>query len=733
MTNNNKPAQASAFTGSLEGELERIVYQNPDNGYTVAKLSVDNNTEKLVTVTGLLTAVSIGETIRAQGEWTVHKQYGKQFEIKEYETLRPNDLVGMEKYLGSGLIKGIGPVTAKKIIDKFDKDSFDIIDNHPERLKEINGLGKKKCDIIVRGWKDEKESKEVMLFLQSHDIGISHSIKIYNFYGKQTLQQLKTNPYQLIYDIRGIGFKSADKIAKNIGIEPDSKARIKAALIYIMNMAEDEGHMYLSKGQHVERTVELLGIPPGDIISCLNELIEHKFLIKEADQIFSCENYLFEIKIAEKLKSLMEPGKLKSLDFSLFDNFLLKVQDRLKFKFSDEQINAVNAVLRYSVFVLTGGPGTGKTTTVKGIIEILKCYRQSINLAAPTGRAAKRLEETTRTSARTIHRLLEFNPVLGRFARNEKMPLDCDVMIVDESSMIDAQLMSQLLSAVCSGTRLILVGDVDQLPSVGAGNILRDIIDSKKIPVVRLWKIFRQLKNSDIITNAHKINVGERLDLSNTNKTNFFFIYEKEPEMIVDVIISLCKTRLPQKYNVNPIHDIQVITPMYKGHTGAENLNSSLQNVLNPNGREVRRGTKLFRSGDKVMQIKNNYDKNVYNGDIGEIKTIDSENLFLNIRFEDRIVSYEFKDLDEIVLAYAITAHKSQGSEYKIVVMPVTTQHYVMLQRNLLYTAITRAKQIVILVGTHKAVSIAVANNVINERNTMLKVRLAEKKKVLTS
>ncbi|MCK4966085.1 ATP-dependent RecD-like DNA helicase, partial [bacterium] len=667
--------------------------------------------------------INVGETVEVEGEWINHPQYGYQFNASEYSTVYPVTVSGIEKFLGSGIIKGIGPVTAKKIVEFFELETLDIIEHQIERLKEVDNIGKKRIGMIRNGWEEHRSIKDVMLFLSSHNISTTLAVKIFNKFGKKSINIIRSNPYQLIYHIYGIGFATADKIAQDMGIDRQSMERVKAGLNYILVSATEEGHVYLIKDELIKRGIELLALDIELIEEGIKNLIQEKRIICEKDSYFTPPLYRAEVLISIKLKRMLS-NPVQMVQPDIFSSEMEKIERMRHINFSERQRDAVIKSVNNRVLVITGGPGTGKTTAIKGIIDFFKYLRMRVTLGAPTGRAAKKLEETTGVEAKTIHRLLEFNPADGKFARNDKNPLSEDVIIIDEGSMIDTYLLSELLNGISVESRLIIVGDADQLPSVGPGNVLKDIISSGSIEVVKLKYIFRQEEHSDIISNAHRINQGEKPLPGNRIEDNFFFIEEEDVSQIPEIIKDLCTKRLPNRYKFDPFEDIQVLTPMYKGDTGALNLNNVLQDALNPKGRELRRGEKLFRVGDKVMQIRNNYDKDVFNGDIGKIKRINIENQEVVVGYYSRNVLYDFRELDDIVLAYATTVHKSQGSEYKAVIIPLTTQHYVMLQRNLFYTALTRAKELFVLVGTWKAVNIAVKNDKVSERYTSLAGRL---------
>ena len=698
--------------------VERITFQSPDTGYSVLKVSVKGYQE-LVTVVGNLADAVVGSVLLIEGEWTNNPKYGTQFSAQKWEETVPATVYGIEKYLGSGLIKGVGSVYAKKIVQKFGTDTIAVIEDSPERLAEVDGIGKKRIARISESWERQKEIKNIMLFLQNYDISTAFAAKIYKHYGNDSIETVKKNPYKLADDIWGIGFKTADKIAFKLGFEKNNPERCRSGILYTLNQLADEGHVYAEKEQLLQKCAELLEIEISVVENALNATIARNDLIIEEDAIYLPPFYYAECGVAGKLLELADSDTI--LNHNIQVN-ISALEHKLHIQYDDIQAQGIQQAVSSKVMILTGGPGTGKTTTTLGIIETLKSLGNKILLAAPTGRAAKRMTEATGMEAKTIHRLLEYSPEKG-YQRNKDNFLDGDVLIVDESSMIDIILMYSLVKAIPLHMKLILVGDIDQLPSVGAGNVLRDIIDSGKFPVVRLTKIFRQAQSSQIIMNAHRINKGEFPNLKNQRGTDFFFIECEEPEQAANEIIGLVKSRLPRYCHVNPT-DIQVLTPMQRGVIGATNLNQLLQQNLNPAQSWLTRGSHTYRLYDKVMQIKNNYDKEVFNGDIGMISDINTIDKELTVQFENRFVKYDITDLDELVHAYAITIHKSQGSEYPIVVMPVMMTHFIMLQRNLIYTGITRAKKLLVLVGTKKAVAYAVKHITVTKRNTKLKDRL---------
>ena len=705
----------------LSGIVERITYNNEENGFSVIKIKSKGYTE-LVTVVGNLAAVNVGAAIRLKGDWRHDSKYGRQFSVVDYRETVPATVAGMEKYLGSGMIKGIGPVYAKRIVARFKEDTLKIIEEQPDSLIDVEGIGQRRVDMIKKAWQEQKEIKNVMLFLQSNGVSTAYAVKIYKTYGNESINIVKTNPYRLAEDIWGIGFKTADKIARQLGFDSNSLERCRSGLLYVLNELSNDGHCYALRDQLLEAAGSILELDRPIIDGTIDKMLEEKSVIAdEGDSVYLPAFYHSEQGAARRMKQILaEESSYKAADIY---QHLKDIQEEHGIQYDDIQIEAVKTAAASKLMVLTGGPGTGKTTTTLAIIKVFQKLNAKVLLAAPTGRAAKRMAETTGLEAKTIHRLLEYKPPEG-YKKNEENPLECDVLIIDETSMVDIMLFYNLLKAVSNGTVLVLVGDVDQLPSVGAGNVLKDIIESETVNVVRLTRIFRQAQGSAIVTNAHRINRGDTPNLKGGKNSDFFFIEEEEPQKVVETITELCSKRLPNYYKVDPVNDLQVLCPMQKGETGALNLNIILQEALNPAEASIKYGGTVYRLNDKVMQIKNNYDKNVFNGDIGSITSIDAEDRRLSICFDGVNVEYDATELDEVVLAYATTVHKSQGSEYKIVVAPVTMQHYMMLQRNLLYTCVTRAKKVLVLVGSKKAIGIAVSNNRMQKRNTMLVERL---------
>ena len=716
----------------LQGQIERVTYSNEENGYTVAKIKVRGR--DLVTVIGHMTSPLPGQVLKLKGEWTNHPKFGEQFKAVYCQCSVPATSAGIQRYLGSGLIKGIGPVLAKSIVAKYGDDTLDVIENETEKLTEVEGIGDKRIEMIKTAWEEQKEIREVMLFLQGHGVSATYASKIFKAYGKESIQVVQDNPYRLATDIFGIGFITADNIAQKLGFSIESEFRIQAGILYVLHQLSDEGHVFYPGPALVTKCAEILEVETSLVDKCLADLnAQQKVVIENLtapgaedsqEAVYLAKYHFSEKSISHKLKKLLaSPKSIRQVDTA---KALDWVQKTHSVSLAQKQAEAVRKALKDKILVITGGPGTGKSFLLNAILKIVSRLKARILLAAPTGRAAKRMNEATGFEAKTLHRLLEFDFQKGGFKKDEEHPLNCDLLIVDEMSMVDTVLMHHLLKAVRLDTTLIMVGDVNQLPSVGAGNVLKDIINSGTVPVVELSEIFRQARESSIIVNAHLINQGQfpRLTPRQDKLDDFFFIQEEDPDKVLDKIKYIVLERIPKRFQLNPVTDVQVISPMNKGVVGVSNLNTQLQACLNPNGQELIRGGKTFREGDKVMQIKNNYDKEVFNGDIGKIIKLDLEMQEMKVRFDDRVVVYEYADLDELVLAYAVSIHKSQGSDYPAVVMPILTQHYIMLQRNLIYTGITRGKNLVVTIGAKKALAIAVNNAKTQQRYTFLDGRL---------
>jgi exodeoxyribonuclease V alpha subunit len=705
----------------LSGQIERITYTNEENGFTIAKVKVQGQRD-VVTVVGNLMAPMPGEILDMQGEWVHHPKFGEQFKVAQFKTKVPATVYGIRKYLGSGLIKGLGPVMAGRIVDKFGKKTLDVIENEIERLAEVKGIAEKSIARIARAWDAQKEIRDVMIFLQGHGVSSAYAAKIFKRYGNRSVAVVKQNPYRLATDIFGIGFLKADSIAKELGFSDDSRVRVEAGVIHTLQQLSEDGHVYYPYEQLVGRCCEILRVAREPVVQAIGSLdTAGQVVIEDLNDgienfkpnnkaVYLTRFHQCETGISNRLKALLSAPKLtRKVDSSRAIEW---VQQQLSFQPAENQQAAILSALENKVMVITGGPGTGKTTIVKAILKIFSKLKIKIMLAAPTGRAAKRMSEMTGHDAKTIHRLLEYSVHKQGFQRNEKNPLDCDLLIVDEASMIDTILMYHLLKATPVTATCIFVGDVNQLPSVGAGNVLNDMIACGSVAVIELTEIFRQARASRIIVNAHQINEGQLPAF-------------RQSEIFDAIILELANRRIPQRFRFDPIDDIQVLTPMHKGVVGAVNLNAKLQSVLNPGNGGLIRGDRTYRINDKVMQIRNNYDKEVFNGDIGRISDIRFEERQLSILFDNREVLYDFSELDEIILAYAVSVHKSQGSEYPVVIVPILTQHYILLQRNLIYTAVTRGRNLLVMVGSRKALAIGVNNNQILQRFTRLRYRIS--------
>lgn len=762
----------------LAGTVERIVFHNEENGFTVLRLLPDDgmpggtfadgnrrpgrmaprSQREPVACVGHMTMPKAGVHLRVRGRWITNPRFGRQVEFSEAEELLPATAEGIRLYLSSGLIKGVGEEMAGRIVDKFGTDAIRVLDEEPERLLAVRGLGPKTLERIRASWAQHRGVRDLLLFLQPHGITPALGIRIHRAYGEHALAIVRENPYRLAMDIRGIGFLTADAIAAKLGFAPDSPLRVEAAALYTLQKATEEGNVYLPQGQLVEEVGAQLGSPPEAVLDALEALERDERLVREN---FSQEDfpggeaplpvpqgvetgdmetdgaghvcvgvYLgryhhCEAKTAYYLHRLLHSPKAVRLPEP--EALTAKVAAELPMKLAPEQLAAVMAAAHSKVLVITGGPGTGKTTIINAIIKLFETARARILLAAPTGRAAKRMAETSGREAKTIHRLLEYSPREDGFARNEDNPLACGLLVVDEASMMDCLLFYHLLKAVPLGATLVLVGDVHQLPSVGPGNVLGDIIASRATPVVELTEIFRQSAESEIVCNAHSINRGEvpLLESSRERLSDFYFIRQDDPERAAALMVELVTRHIPRRFGLDPVDEVQLLTPMHKGAVGAGRMNALLQEALNPNGLEVRRGERAFRLHDKVMQVRNNYEKDIFNGDMGRITFLDPHERTLSVTFDGRVVPYDFDELDELAPAYAISIHKSQGSEYPAVVIPIMMQHYVLLQRNLIYTGVTRGKRLVILVGEPRALHVAVKNNKTRRRYTRLAQRLA--------
>ncbi|MCF7890527.1 ATP-dependent RecD-like DNA helicase [Candidatus Bipolaricaulota bacterium] len=724
MANNNGLKQ-------IKVSLERIVYQDEENGFTVARAAPENMIEDEITVVGNLPAVFPGQKLNLKGFWDHHSEYGRQFQVKNCRIDLPATEAGIQQYLASDFIDGVGPVIAERITDKFGEDSLNVIDQNPDKLTEVEGIGTHRLERIKEGWKEGKEIRNIMIFLKEHGVSTAYSVKIYKEYGEDTVEILEDDPYQLARDVFGIGFRTADRIARKLGLGEAELPRLKAGVEYALQEATNDGHLYLPRRELVENAAELLDAQKEQIQPAVDELIREERIIEESDLGEGTPQYLApfyygEVGVVNRIEELMK--RSPRVNEGTVADMVEKFTETREIDYNKDQISAIKKSVTDKVLLITGGPGTGKTTVLQGIIELMEKLDKEVGLAAPTGRAAKRLEEATGREAETIHRLLGFRPP-NRFEHDENNKLDADAVIVDEVSMVDMLLANNLLKAVPDRARLILVGDKDQLPSVGAGNVLHELLNSEAVARVELTEIFRQARESRIVTNAHRINQGDFPNLKNSPDGDFFFIEESESEEVAKKVVNLVDYRLPKKYNLNPKSDIQVLAPMHRGEAGVDSLNKLLQDRLNAGEPiDLPLSSRKFIKRDRVMQIRNNYEKGVFNGDIGRIVGVNDNQSGIMVQFApDKRASYDTGDLSELVLAYAVTIHKSQGSEYPVVVIPLLTQHYMMLQRNLLYTALTRARDLAVIVGTKKAIGIAVSNEKVEDRYTLLSERLTRR------
>ncbi len=744
----------------ISGSVERITYYNAENGYSVIRLKPDTRgmlpfkyaggREGLITVVGNLPEVNPGEWLKLTGKWASHAKHGRQFQAEQCEQSLPATTEGVKRYLGSGLIRGIGPVMAERIVDLFGEDTLEIIDYEPARLREVLGIGNKRVGNIIKSWDEQRAIKDVMIFLQAHGVSTNLAVKIYKKYGDDSLRVVRETPYRLVNDVYGIGFKTADKIAQAMGLAHDDPNRIEAGIAYTLNRMAEEGHVYMPQEDLEPEAAEILTVEQEKVTQVIDRLETSDFIkretltynikpqaagtepntgtVAEERAVYLTQLYYSEIGLTNRVRQLVTNrrsrlqvlGKVSEQDIAQ----PAPGQRQENIRLAQQQLEAIKTAVSHKVTVLTGGPGTGKTTTLRALLDLLDRHGLTYVLASPTGRAAKRLTETTGREAKTVHRLLEYNPGEG-FGRDDQNPINADMVIIDEASMLDLALANNLFKAIRPDSHVLLVGDIDQLPSVGAGDVLGDLIDSGVTAVVRLQTIFRQAAGSLIIHNAHRINQGLMPETRKESR-DFFLFVKQEPEEVNTLLVDVVKRRVPQKFGLDPLDDIQVLSPMYNGAAGVRQLNLDLQTALNPPGKRPERqlGGRTFRVGDKVMQTVNNYDKNIFNGDIGRITALDPIQQTLTINIDGAPVIYDFLETDELVHAYAISVHKSQGAEYPCVVLPVVTQHYMMLQRNLLYTAVTRAKKLVILIGTRRAIAIAVNNDKVTQRHTALDWRL---------
>ena len=722
-------SRSAATPETLEGTVERVTYHNAENGFSVIQVKVRGRRDP-VTVVGYLAAAIAGEFVEATGGWVIDKQHGQQFRAESIRTTHPATPEGMERYLGSGLIKGIGPVFAGKLVRTFGEQVFDVIADQPDRLIEIPGVGSTRQERITRSWHEQRVVREIMVFLQGHGVGTARAVRIHRTYGDDAIGIVKENPYRLAHDIRGIGFKTADELAGRLGVDKNSPLRARAGVAYVLLQLTNEGHCAFPQDGLVEKSIELLGIEEPVVRAAIDHEIGHGRLVRDRigddNCIYLANLYRAETQLATRIQRLQQgQHPLPRIDI---EKALTWVEQQVGLSLAPAQRDAVALAASHKVLVITGGPGVGKTTIVNSILKILTAKRLNCLLCAPTGRAAKRMTETTGCDAKTIHRLLEFDPSGHAFKRNAGNPLETDVVLADEVSMMDLPLAFSLIDAVPPNAALIMVGDVDQLPSVGPGSVLKDLIDSAVVPTVRLTKIFRQASASRIVHAAHQVNGGRIPDLRPPEQdSDFYFVKAEDSEAAADMVVQIVSERIPQRFGLNAIADVQVLTPMHRGVLGARNLNQVLQAHLNPpkhGAPEVERFGYTYRAGDKLLQTQNDYDKGVFNGDLGIVRRVNLAESEMSVDFEGRIVTYDFGELDEVMPAYAMSIHKSQGSEFPALVIPVHTQHYMMLQRNLLYTGITRGKRLVVLVGTPRAVAIAVNRADATQRCSALRERL---------
>ncbi len=711
----------------LEGTVEQVVYYNPENGYTVFRFSLENGQE--LTLVGSFPPLSAGEVLRVSGRWEVNQKFGQQFRVENFVPILPSSVKGIEKFLASGLVKGIGPVLARRIVKKFGPRTIEVISREPDRILEVEGVGSVKLREIKKSWADNKHIRDLIIFLQEHGVSTSLATKIHRQYGDRSFHVLKTNPYQLCLEVWGIGFKTADQIALKLGMDPTSLERVKAFILYLLEKASEQGHVFLYQEELEEGCAKELGVEVQKIGEAVESLRRASLVRVESTEgrIAIYLPFLYEAQegVARALLSLCSlPAKEAPADM---DRTIAEVEKDLSLSFSPRQREAIKECFHRKVLVITGGPGTGKTTIIRAVVAIFESLGEKVILAAPTGRAAKRLAEATKREARTIHRTLEFNPKQAAFRRNERHPLRADALVIDEFSMVDLPLMYSLIKAVPPTMRLILVGDKDQLPSVGPGNLLHDIIASGRVPVLRLDEIFRQEKESLIVLNAHRINQGQGIiyPRREDKDADFYFIHLEDEEKAYKTIMMMACSNIPRKLGLPPLTtQVQVISPMYRGLCGVDNLNLELQARLNPGSEGIKFGSREFRVRDKVMQIRNNYEKEIYNGDIGIIVHVDKQRFRAIVDFDGREVAFEKDELSDITHAYAVSVHKAQGSEYEAVVMPLLVQHYIMLQRNLFYTALTRAKRLSVIVGSYRALHIAIKNDKPVRRNGLLREKL---------
>ncbi len=714
-------------TEQFDGIVVEINFRNEETGFAVVRLQRESD-GTVCTCVGIMPAIERGESIRVRGSWQRHKKFGVQFSLAGFELVRPTTIKGITMLLGSGYIPQIGPGRAEKIVQTFGSQTLTILDEEPKRLLEVNGIGKKTAEGIIAAWRQHSKIRDLMLFLYEFGVGLSMITKISRTYGERSKEVISKDPYTLVYDITGIGFKKADAVARKLGSRHDSYMRIKAGIIFVLKEATTNGHVYLPREQVIRDGVELLEVSDEKVIYSLDHAIGEKVLICEDDRIYLKSYFFAEVEVAQLFTKRVQNGSANAFPDHILDQWIAGYSSKRGWNGDEKQIEAVKRAIQNSFFLLTGGPGTGKTTTLQVVVSFFRENRIQVVLAAPTGRAAQRMGTISGLQAKTIHRLLEYNPRSAGevFGRNENKPVKSDVVIIDESSMVDLMLMRSFLKALSPRTRLIMVGDSNQLPSVGAGNVLHDLIESRQIPHVRLTTIFRQAAKSRIVTAAHEIIHDTVPRFNNRTEDNCFFIRRHDPDSCLETLIDIVTNRLPSRYSLDPLKDIQILSPMHKGTLGTQNINLVLQREINTSDQGIEYGKSVFRVGDKVMQVQNNYDTGVFNGDVGFIAGIIGENSLV-VDFDGNAVTYEKKNLDELEHAYCISIHKSQGSEFPVIIVALSTQHFVMLQRNLLYTAITRARLLCVLIGSSRALTLAVQNKNAIRRFSHLKERIASK------